>query len=438
MSNQVEQISENVYYLKGGQAIVTRTLDPIAEDIGNCINVSVSENTSIKIKQWGKKNEQPNQRESLIGENNIVPELLKTKLDITVGGELICFKKRFEGEKIIKDYQMIPPEIEEWLEASDFDTYRFSACKNLYVHANIFSEFVRDKGGRIASIKSLESRHTRCEKMDAKGVVNNYAWRGHWKPKASEVKDFPITTIPRYRKGQKQSKFVIHSGDDLLKPDEYYFSPAWWGGKNWIELANAIPEFHKANLTHGYTIRYHIQIPNGYFADSTSQALTPDDRKAAVGKEEAAKQVFLNKLNDFLAGIPQTGRSLYSSYNIDRATGKEFSGIKITPINVDLQDEALLKLFEKSNQANISAQGIHPTLASVETAGKLSSGSEMRNALLMYVATKVARPRRLVVNNILRFVGVENKWPRDLHFTIQDMEITTLDENKSGAQVTGQ
>ncbi|MEL6274316.1 MAG: hypothetical protein AAFU03_04285, partial [Bacteroidota bacterium] len=229
----------------------------------------------------------------------------------------------------------------------------------------------------------------------------------------------------------RQSKFIYVSMDKLLCLDEYYPTPYWWGSEEWIRLANCIPEFHQANLRNGYTLRWHIEIPKGYFSDHTHADGSTDQRKERLEAEKAAERAFLDRLNKVLAGVENAGRAVVSKYEINKALAKDFPGIKINPLEVDLKDDALLNLFDKSNQANMSAQGVHPTLANIETAGKLSSGTEIRNAYLMYLAIKTPMPRKQLLKAI-KIVKRENNWPKDVHYGFRDMTLEKLSEDKSG------
>lgn len=430
----VERVAENIWILKDANALVTLAHEPVCDDIGKVSNITYGEDLQAKIKNWGKRNNTPWEREQLISDNNIIPELLRIKRDITVGAELYPYTLRIEGGKRVIEEVDMPPIAKEFFDRVDIYNYLMCAAKNLLVHANVFTEFIRDKGGGIYSIESKECRHIRAQAMDEAGMIKNYFWRGNWKPnKAKDGVDFPIRAIPNYTgEKSKQNKFLLHSGDDLLS-DEYYFIPTWWGGKSWIELSNRIPVFHQSNLAHGYNIRYHIEIPKDYFFDNTSTQNTPDQRKQAEAEATTAKSIFLERMNEFLAGVQNAGRAVYTEYELNRSVGKDYPGIKIKPLEVDLQDEALLKLFEKSNQANMSAQGVHPTLANIETQGKLSSGSEIRNAYLMYLAIKTPMPRRILLKAI-ELVHKINGWPEPIRWGFRDIEITKLDENPTAQQ----
>jgi len=194
--------------------------------------------------------------------------------------------------------------------------------------------------------------------------------------------------------------------------------------------------FHESNLKNGYNIRFLVKYPEGYFLNKyeyDTAAGDPDKQQECLDKERIAKQDFIDKINELLSGSENAGRAVFVEDMLNQITS-EYTGVTITPVDFDMKDKALLELYEKTNQANISAQGIHPTLANIESQGKLSSGSEMRNAFLFYVLTKVPRPRRQVLKTmdvVMKINGWDKKYP-DLKWTFQDFQITTLDDEKNG------
>ena len=200
-------------------------------------------------------------------------------------------------------------------------------------------------------------------------------------------------------------------------------------------MANFIAPFHKANLQNGYNIRWHCEIPADYFLDYEEYNLSATDEEKAVVKNKAqeAEQKFMDDVNQFLAGIAHAGRAVWTKYELDRALGKDYPGVKIKALDYDMKDESLLKLFEKSNTANISSQGIHPTLANIETQGKLSSGTEIRNAFLMWLIINTHRPRKMMLKP-LELVKKVNGWPAEIHYAIRDYELTALSSNDAGMQ----
>ena len=398
------------------------------ESRGGEISVTLSRDKTANIMSWGKGNTLPYDREMLIKDNNISPQLIATKRSILIGSGPIAYIKKFEKGKEIKERVEMPSQSEDFFDALEESNYFGNAAKNLIHHGGIFTEYLRSRGGEIVSAKSNESRKMRREVQDKKGFSKNFYACGKWTKKKTDK--FPIIQIPNYIGDKKQSKFIRYRGDDLVF-DDYYYDPAWWGARHWISIANCIPLFHQANLDQGYNIRYHIEVPFDYFTDYSINAVTETEIAEQLQKADAAKAEFLKKINAFLSGIENSGKAIFTFYEINKALGKDFPGVKIHPLNVDLKDEALLKLFDKSNSAVTSAMGVHPTLAAIESAGKLSSGSEMRNAFLIYTAIHAPFNRQILMD-VVRFTKKENKWDKKIHYTFGDIEITKLDDDKSG------
>lgn len=400
---------------------------------GGELGVTTASGAKAKIMSWGDNNALPYQREMLIADNNIIPQLINTRRSILIGSGPLAYQRRFENGKQIREQIEIPTQAEEFFAELEEDDYFGNASKNLIMHGGTFTEYVRKNGGGIKSAKSNESRKIRREIQDSKGFSHNFYKCGRWSKKKSKSSDkFSIYKIPAYQKGKEQPKFMRYRGDDLIF-DDYYFGPAWWGSRHWISIANCIPLFHQSNLDQGYNIRYHIEVPFDYFMDYSIQATTAEEIQNQLQKADAAKTDFLAQINNFLAGVENSGKAVFTFYEINKALGKAFPGVKITPLNVDLKDEALLKLYDKSNSAVLSAMGTPPTIAAIETAGKLSAGSEMRNAFLIYTAIHSPRARRILMD-VAHFTKKENNWEKDIFYTFGDIEITKLDDNKNGQQ----
>lgn len=394
-----------------------------------------------RVMGWGTDDQLPNYREQLVSENDIVPSLLATKRDILVGAGIMAYRKEFittpQGTKEVRHEVPMPPAVEAFFDKIDIDEFLETCARNYTMHSMMPVEIVATKDLKgIASLRALECRHLRAGEMDENGKIPAWYWSGQWGHNREEGKaKLSAQRIPTYdRMEEKLPKKSVHvMMDRLLCLDEYYPTPYWWGSEEWIRLANCIPEFHLAMLRNGYSFRVHVEVPKDYFLNNTPLDLTNEADTVANRQNAAntAKKKFVDKLNEVLQGIKNAGKLVITEYEINKSLGKEYSGIKITPISIDLKDEALLKLYESSNTANMSAQGVHPTLANIQTQGKLSAGSEIRNALAMHIILKTPGPRRRMFY-LIHVAKRMNNWPKDIYYTIRDTLITNLDEDKSG------
>jgi hypothetical protein len=442
-TNKIEKVGERVYLVTAGQnkAIVqfTRGDDASFEPSNSLVGWAASvgdgaQGRSIMYQPWGAKNDMPQARERLILDNNVVGALMETKRDVWIGLGLKPVETEFvNGVSVVREVKM-PDEAKAFFDAIDIDKFLLEAFGELCMHGMFIPECVREKSGKIINAEVKKSRHMRSGRKNTDGNVTAWYWCGDWGRKSR--KEFPVKEIPLYdpqyeaAKGwNRQPKFVYPIGCSLLT-DDYYNIPIWSGSRDWIELANIIPKFHLYNLENGFTPRWHITIPQDYFKGVSVKGLTAEDMKNEDTKEEAARQDFLNKLNKYLAGLPGVGRALITDEYFE-PLAKQFSGIKIKALEVDLKDEAMLKLYEKSNQAVIAAQGIHPTLAAIETGSTRAGGSEILRALQLYLITKTKQPR----NALLRFIKLVhriNGWDEKISWVFRDETLTTLADNKDG------
>lgn len=448
----IEKLSANTYVVGEGAAIVqfsTKLDDDFDKGSTKKINPPGG-GAGIEIMYWGKENDLPQQREDLVADNNIVPSLIERKRNILIGQDIMPYRTRYETgadgktKKIIEEVEM-PAEVQAWLDGerwgngSNFYEYMAAAAGEWTKHSLIIPEYVRTKDLKwISSVEVKECKYMRAGKKNDIGRIDTWYWSGHWGPQSVQKNKLETKKTVAFQvyagEEKRQVKFIKPVGDYLLN-DGYYPIPAWWGGWEWIELANHIPQFHKSNIQNGYNLRWHIQIPTDYFLDYEKyQSASTESDKAEVLKDQQAKeQAFMDDVNEFLAGIANVGRTLFTKYEMDKALGKEYPGIKITALTYDMKDEALLKLFERSNTANTSAQGLHPSLAGIETAGKLSSGTEIRNAFLMWLIINTPLARKMILSP-LNLVKRANGWPADINYQIRDYELTSLATDPSGMQ----
>ena len=414
-------------------------------------NLQGRRNQPSHIWSWGADNKLPQWREALIAESGITAELINTKQSILLGAGLVFYKKILEGEDIRLEYVPEPQWYRELREEMDMDDYFEVRAKNLLVHANMFTSFVEFKnlpGRKIKSLKAIEGREMRAGIQNQDGFINEYFWSGNWERAAKPFKakdrnlsthsQWPTKAYPNYHRGErKQGVFICHSMDKLIW-DGYYASPAWWGDRKWIETVNKIPVFHLHNLENGYVIRYHVEMPQDYFLNKKALRKAGGNEeleKKVYDEEELKRQRFIDKVNNMLADVENAGRALFTTYEINKQLGKEYPGIRIKAIETNLQDEALLKLFESANDAASIAQGIHPAVANIQVASKLSSGSEIANAARMYTNIKTPKARRLLLKD-LNLVKKLNGPPadQDIHIGFRDLEITDMSVDKTGRQ----
>jgi len=404
---------------------------------------------SVPIWSWGENNLLPNEREALIMDNNLVAELIATKMALVQGSARYFFTRRWEaGKEVIEEVN--PPawwvDLEKRTKSEihmDFDELFDMVMKNLFIHANVPVEFRRKKDGKLYSIEAWECVNARSGKQDAQGYVKNWYWCGNWKEWRGKRAEFPVMETAAYNfsdfhnpdsgkpEPMKQPKFVLQVYDPLLF-DGYYAVPGYWGGRKWISAQNKIPVFHDSNIDDGYFLRLHVEFPKDYFTDhaAAAQANNEDLKASLRSKESEARAAFIKKMNELFAGA-KGHKIIFSEYEINKQLGKDYPGVKIKVLEASKLDESMLKLFDKGNDAVVSSMGIPTVLASIQTPGRLSSGSEALNLFNIYITIKAPRYRRMVRKIYETARQIEDP-TSTVEMGFRDIELATLDVAPSG------
>lgn len=442
MGSKSSTRTANGYLVANGTAIVSLGAmpDTATLDVGRMKSFPIKDGDAVEIMAWGSKNDLPFIREELVIGNNIVPALIERKRNILCGQDWFAYTEKFEAGsdgKVRKVLDEVPMSEEAAAFFKKFRKVGRQLVGEMLKHGMAIPEFLRNKGNKIISVKSIEVKYVRAEKKNDMGEVPAWWYSNTWQAK-NQVKqqDKVMRKLPVHDPEKKQPRFIVPLIDDLFN-DGYYPIPAYWGGRHWITLSNIIPLFHEANLKHGASPRFHIILPYDYFYDyEKMNSATDEAERAKLIKEfKGAERAFVDDLNNVLTSIGNTGRTIVTKSEMVEVLGGRYDKrIQIEEIKFDMRDEALLKLYAASNVANVSAQALHPTLASIETAGKgIGSGTEIRNAFLLYLI--IAAPvYREALYECIELVKADNGWPAGVKYAIRDAEMTTLAENPAGVQ----
>lgn len=383
------------------------------------------------VSWYGKDgNNFPNEIVRLLTANNINPNILDTKRDFIVGNGICLYKNEYADGKrqtVLLDPQQ-HVEIVSWLHNSDFNHEVSKATKDLLWFGNCFFELIFDKGKRAHSFRHIDATTVRAQVKNPKsGRVENYFVSDNWARPTYDEKDphakkegNNVEIIAAYDAETPMNgypKCVMHI-KDYVPAYPYYSLPSWYGALNWIKLANEIPLWHFRGIQNGYAIRWHIQVPESYFDKFDPQ------------KRNQAKEDLITAMNSWLRGSENAGKAFVSFVAKHSTEADQF---KITPLDAELNDEAFTALFEQSNMAMTSAHGLHPDLAAIQTQGKLSSGSELRNAYLIHLALHTPHIRRMLLR-VLELVRNLNGWDPTVQFGFENIEVTKLDENPTAQQ----
>jgi len=421
------KINENFYQF-GSMPVIVEFLDNIMfSNESKTIGITIGDK-SANVMSWGDKNDLCDIREELIGENNIIPQLLKTMRNINLGSGIFYYNE-IQEDGLRKVIEVDPgDEIRNVIEGLEEDDF-FEELTNDFVKNSLAYVRFKNDGNNKYSIATIKSRYIRPAEMNDEGKIDTFFRCGDWKKKENIV---AIASYQAVKQSGKPALQFIHKIGDNFLGNEYFPIPVWWTGYKWIEIGNKIPEFHSFNLENQYFTPLHIEIPKGYFYQANLVKMGKFTEAEAREAEAEARQKFLQTVDTVLAGTKNAGKAVWTEYSLSEMK-KEYGGIKFNELKIPRGDDALLKLFEKTNEANISGTGVHPSLAAIMTGDSLSSGSEIRNALDMYIITQALLSRKQLLKplNILKRL---NGWDSKLKFGFRDVQLTTTDKNPTGQQ----
>ena len=430
-------------------------------DIGALRRIAIESGEAYYIKSWGKDNQAPLRLDESIRSNQILPSLLDTKRKIILGQRPYMFYERWEKDakgrtKRIIDEEMMPPEIEDFFLESDENRYFQTAAGQLVKNGNPITEFLPTTSAAISkqvisALRAHEAKFWRKEEIDPDGTIQNAFFKGDaWARNGTSngrSKGFPIKSVQMWQ-GESdtdlEKPFIYWTGDSMFCPDDYYYSPIFLGALPWGGLMNVIPLFHDNRLKHGYFTPLHIRIRKGMFLDKRGyeQAIGDAAKKKFLDAETEARTKWLKDANNVLTGYQNSGRVIWSEEEVLSGLQKQFPDVEFIPIKQDLYDEAYDTLNEAAIKAVISSVQMHPTLANVQTEGKLSSGSEMQHALDAQRIIHTPLPRQTLLEPVYiaaRLNGWNKAYAQEGRrpcFGFMDEEMVVKSEDKSGVKPT--
>ncbi|SFD47009.1 hypothetical protein [Spirosoma endophyticum] len=367
--------------------------------------------------QWGDKDLQLGNMHKLASESPNKWRLVKTRRDFVVGRGVYTHadEKAGQGSDTLFEVKKFKS-FEQWRILSDWDRVWIRQNLQYAFSGNVFLKMILEAGKKNVTYEVIDAFKMRVRKPAANETkITAYIFNANFGTKAYKPAD--STVIPAFDPADP-TKFpvcILHLRDDLPGQDFYSFAD-WWSTETWTRVANKIPIFHDSGLDNGYNIKYHISVADDYF-----------DRDDQTQEEkEALQSEVLRKMGETLAGIENTDKALVTFHKVD-INGKEIAGIKITPITNKMSDDAYTTLFNTANVAQASGHGVLPSLAGIDTGGKLGgSGKELESAA-NYQQNFLTYVDRFILLTPLRIAKIINGWEEEMDFDVRNIQLYNYD-----------
>ena len=403
-----------------------------------------------RIVPWGYNNILPNEVICKIGRSEVVSANLEFNVLVGYGTGLKPMRRVLENGKL-QGYEEVfdNDDILEFFEDNDLQGYLLEQMSDLKTFYNVFPEIILSNDKKsIVSLRSKEAAFSRWGQMDkSAGRITKHYYSSEWDDNptkdniiVSDVLDRynPLASLNGYlKKGNyKELRFIIPI--DFPSPGRaYYQRSPWWSifHSGWYDFSIMVPEAKKALMKHRFAVKYIIYISPKYFEKIfKEEGIDSSDKEAVQARVDQEHQNF----SDFLTGSDKAGKGLVALKEmIHSASGaKEEKYIEVVPVKLDNEGGEFLDDSEEVSNIISYVMGTHSSLIG-STPGKNKgsfSGTDKRELFLMKQA--LMKPFRDRLLRPLTLIKRFNKWDKDIVFAIPDIELTTLDNNKSGKQET--
>ncbi len=411
---------------------------------------------TFNIVPWGETNNLPQQ---IIEKAQLSPDLstgLLFNILATYGDSVIPCRYEYDAKE--KKRHTIPvyndQEINDFFEQNDINGYLIEQITDLSFFYNVFPEIILNRKSsaqrKIVELNHKEAAFSRWGEMDEKsGKIENHFYHPDWEYGSQMNTDAERTPVldskrplfdllerigrnPRRNgtmKDDRDFRYIIPV--NFPTPGRTYYQRPYWYSiieSGWYDFAIKIPEFKKYILNNGMTIKYIIYLTDDYFPDIFAREGITDEeeRKTRIAAEYTS-------FNTYLAGAKNAGKSMVSFCKTSPDGKKEYR-VEIKALENTMKGgEYLEDSGEVSNMIAYSL-GVHPSLigaAPGKTGGSMS-GSDKRE--LFTIKQALLKPIRDRLLKPLYLVKHINGWAKDIHFTIPNIELVTLDKNKSGIE----
>mgnify|MGYP000698811980 CR=1 FL=1 len=410
----------SLVYFEGGPVLFTtkKTTTPPTKTIPSKNEQSEQE----LIAEWGEENDWPEKARIEKESNPDLASALDWKARALYAGgidfKIIDRQTEEPADRSNEDVRKMAFAIEKFIYRNRH--YPLQAGVDFYDLFNVFPQMIiTDNRQELTHIAAMEARNCRFKKRDSKGKISHVYIHPDWAEWNSTEKDEklqksamvdPLTASPEDIKNDKRGalKFIYPLGYPTGK--NYYQLPHWWSVKvsKWLDFASMIPEVKESILRNLALIRYHIQMPDYWMPERYKKwsNMTDKERKDATQKE-------FKIVNDILSKPENAGKSVFTVFKTQVASGKEYGGWKIEAVDDKMKDGALLADSSEATIKVFSGTSIDPSLHGLipGKGGSNRSGSDKREALNIYIS--LIQSHEDILLDPFQFAAWYNGWTNE-------------------------
>lgn len=393
--------------------------------------------------KWGKTNSFPIQVMQDLRKSTIAKQILSQRAKVHVGAGLVYYTIDISEEGERKKVPLYIPEIEDFLDANNVFAVQKALAEDLETFYNAIPLFKLslDKS-KVAGYGYKKMIHSRViPKEPDSTVIKEIAYSFNWpNPKKEEFKTYQVYDEIEPFANSLFVKPISYSTSD----ETIFYELAIWDSirqNGWMDIDFLVPKLKKHIFENQAILKYHVKIPYDYwhrkYGTQCWEGKTEAERNTAIQEE-------LIKMDTFLKGVENSGKSFVSFYGHDPVTNKPYPGFEITAIDNKLKSEDYLPDATAAYSAICFAMGYDPTLIGAGLIDKRNSGgsgSDKRESLANLQSSMPVD--RYVSLEPLRIITKINKWNetyaselkgKRIHWAYLDSDTShTLDQAKPKA-----
>lgn len=354
-----------------------------------------------------------------------------------------------ELQKTLNEVNASWDEIYTFFEENDTYKYLLEQFTDLHYYFNSFPciGFNKEDGDKrkAVELRSLEASFSRWSEMNDKGKIEWHLYSSKWNkgtPDKKEVTatpalDFhnPVKDLRNRMDDDKAKKWDRRANTFVLQVDfptpgrNYYAKPYWFSiiESGFYDFAIAIPEIKTALLNNKAIVNYVVEISDQYFPQLFAREKIKGDAKQ---RERITAEY--TKFDNFLLKNENKGKSItVLTYRNEK--GEQVPLVKFNAIDNKTEGGDFLADSELASKVLSYGMMVPPSLVGASPgANKSISGSDARELFIIKQAQLTPfRRRGLKPFYVIKAI---NKWPKCMEFIIPHIELTTLDNNKTGSE----
>src|SRR5690554_586075 len=388
------------------------------------------------VHPYGYNNDLPELIRDVVKNNYLAPGLLTKKTQLVWGVGPKLYVERIEKGKVIKDWQE-DNEIQDWLDAFDFEDYLLKCCVDYHHIEGLFTEIIQARSGRIGKPKIARLEHSQP----------NYARLATHKNSASKKADSVIITDFNFSNYQKAFDYKVYPLFDYRDPfkhkrsvfysnqysfcTEYYTVPDLYGSLEWLRRSTAVPLIFKALSDNSLNVKYHVVSPAEYWDKKAEELMKAASQKGIPYSDKLLveyRENMLAQISNVLTGDDAVGRFWHTvkSFTTEGASVLEHEW-EIKPIDQNIKNfvESQIKISERADYAVAGGMNVHGALGNISGKGTSDSGSEQLYALKNYMLTGIDIPEMIItkaINHAIRANWPSKKLKLGFHHNVVEKE----------------